>query len=159
MKVVYFGVGCFWGGEAYFRKVKGIKKVEVGYANGNEDKLHPTYEEVCQGKYNFVEVVKIEFDETIISFELLFKKFYSIINPFSLNKQGNDIGVQYKSLITSTDKTLIKKAKLLIKEYQKKEKRIIRIKVELLKNYFKAEAYHQNYLKKNPFGYCHIKLD
>ena len=128
MKVVYFGVGCFWGGEAYFRKVKGITKVEVGYANGNEDKFHPTYEEVCQGRYNFVEVVKIEFDETIIIFEILFKKFYSIINPFSLNKQGNDMGVQYKSLITSADKTLIKNAKLSIEEYQKKKKELLELK-------------------------------
>lgn len=150
---IYLAGGCFWGVEAYFGYINGVIDTSVGYANSKV--ANPSYEDVCSGATNSVECVEIEYNESIITLEGLLDEFFSIINPYSLNKQGNDIGTQYRSgiyYINPSDKEII--------EHYIASHFSTPIKTEVLKleNYFLAESYHQKYLKKNPNGYCHIDL-
>ncbi len=153
-KEIYLAGGCFWGTEKYLSLVKGIVSTEVGYANGNTE--NPTYEDVCYKKTGHAETVKIVYDPYIVSLEFILKLYYDVINPLSINRQGNDIGTQYRTGIYYTDakdKDIIIES---IKELQKNYDKPIAIEVMPLENYFKAEEYHQKYLDKNPNGYCHI---
>ncbi len=158
-QTITLGAGCFWGTQAYFDLTEGVIKTEVGYANGEQK--HITYDQVCQGNTNFIEVCKVEFDDKIISFENLLAKYWTIINPLLINQQGNDLGKQYQSAIfynqNDEDKFLpiILKSKEII---QKKYDKPITTLIEVLTNYVLAESYHQKYLQKNPHGYCHIVL-
>ena len=146
MKKAIFAMGCFWGPENKFSKLRGVINTEVGYCGGNKEKT--TYEEVCTGKTNHAEVVKIEFDEKIISYEEIIKFFFKMHDPTTLNKQGPDIGTQYRSEIFYFDenqKKIAEKIKLnLINKYNDK----IVTNISEQKNYCKAEEYHQKYLKK-----------
>ena len=157
MKRIVLGGGCFWGVEEFFSRINGIMNTEVGYANGRTE--NPTYEDVCYGNTYFAEVCLIDYDENIISLEEILNKFWSIIDPTTLNRQGNDIGSQYRTGIYYVDKTdeeiILKSVDNLQKNYIKK----IATEIKPLENYYKAEEYHQRYLKKNPNGYCHIHLD
>lgn len=157
MKRIVLGGGCFWGVEEFFSRINGVMNTEVGYANGRTE--NPTYEDVCYGNTYFAEVCLIDYDENIISLEELLNKFWSIIDPTTLNRQGNDIGSQYRTGIYYVDKAdeeiIIKSVDNLQKNYIKK----IATEIKPLENYYKAEEYHQRYLKKNPNGYCHIHLD
>lgn len=154
MKVIYLAGGCFWGVEAYFRNLKGVISTEAGYANGNIN--NPSYEDLIKGIATHAEAVKIVYDN--ISLNELLSHFFRFVDPFSLNKQGNDIGIQYRSGIyyTNIDDEAIILA--VIKDIEKRFKRKSFVDVEPLKNYFKAEDYHQEYLVKNPKGYCHVNL-
>lgn len=157
MKKIVLAGGCFWGIEEYFSRINGVLETEVGYANGNTK--HPTYEDVCRRNTGFTEACYINYDENIISLELLLKQFLEIIDPTSLNRQGNDIGSQYRTgiyYLDSNDLDIIKKSINNIKLNYTSE---IVTELEPLKNYYPAEGYHQKYLKKNPKGYCHINLD
>lgn len=148
--------GCFWGVEAYYQKLKGIITTNVGYANGNIE--NPTYEEVCSGQATHAEVVAVIYNSSQISLEKVLEHFFRMIDPFSLNKQGNDIGVQYRSGLyyeSLEDKKIIET--FIKKEQEKYDKKIV-VEVEELQNYYLAENYHQNYLIKNPTGYCHIDM-
>ena len=156
MKTIYLAGGCFWGIEAYFGYIKGVGKTKVGYANSKID--NPSYEMVCYGKTDAVEAVEIIYDSQIVSLDSILDNFFGIIDPTSLNRQGNDIGSQYRSGIYFVDKSdgdeiLAYMAKIAPK-YDKK----ICTEVKPLTNFFEAESYHQKYLKKNPNGYCHIDL-
>lgn len=157
MKRIVLGGGCFWGVEEFFSRINGVMNTEVGYANGRTE--NPTYEDVCYGNTYFAEVCLIDYDENIISLEEILNKFWSIIDPTTLNRQGNDIGSQYRTGIYYVDKAdeeiIIKSVDNLQKNYIKK----IATEIKPLENYYKAEEYHQRYLKKNPNGYCHIHLD
>jgi peptide-methionine (S)-S-oxide reductase len=157
MKRIVLGGGCFWGVEEFFTRINGVMNTEVGYANGRTE--NPTYEDVCYGNTYFAEVCLIDYDENIISLEEILNKFWSIIDPTTLNRQGNDIGSQYRTGIYYVDKAdeeiIIKSVDNLQKNYIKK----IATEIKPLENYYKAEEYHQRYLKKNPNGYCHIHLD
>lgn len=157
MKRIVLGGGCFWGVEEFFSRINGVMNTEVGYANGRTE--NPTYEDVCYGNTYFAEVCLIDYDENIISLEEILNKFWSIIDPTTLNRQGNDIGSQYRTGIYYVDKIdeeiIIKSVDNLQKNYIKK----IATEIKPLENYYKAEEYHQRYLKKNPNGYCHIHLD
>ena len=157
MKRIVLGGGCFWGIEEFFSRINGVMNTEVGYANGRTE--NPTYEDVCYGNTYFAEVCLIDYDENIISLEEILNKFWSIIDPTTLNRQGNDIGSQYRTGIYYVDKAdeeiIIKSVDNLQKNYIKK----IATEIKPLENYYKAEEYHQRYLKKNPNGYCHIHLD
>lgn len=151
--LIYLAGGCFWGVEAYFGYIKGILKTSVGYANSKVE--NPSYEMVCSGITNSVECVKIEYDEVIISLEMILDEFFSIIDPYSQNRQGNDIGTQYRSgiyYINANDKKIIET--YIVSHFNKP----IKTEVLELQNYFLAESYHQKYLTKNPNGYCHIDL-
>tara|TARA_B100000959_G_C14547210_1_gene446111 strand:- start:128 stop:580 length:453 start_codon:yes stop_codon:yes gene_type:complete len=147
MKKAIFALGCFWKPEENFSKLNGIINTEVGYCGGYVDKT--TYEEVCSGKTNHAEVVKIEFDEKKISYEDLIKKFFQMHDPTTLNKQGPDIGKQYRSEIFFLDdeqKKIAEKTKSILNN-KYKEKIVTNISKQ--RNYCKAEEYHQKYIKKN----------
>nr|WP_312363476.1 peptide-methionine (R)-S-oxide reductase MsrB [Sphingobacterium sp.] len=153
-QVIYFAGGCFWGTEHFFKQVRGVTATEVGYANGNLK--HPSYEQVSTGKTGFAETVKVTYDPQIVELKLLVDLFLKTIDPTSLNKQGNDIGTQYRTGIYYTDKSVIPVIKKSLAELDKQYPAKIVVELEPLQNYYDAEAYHQKYLDKNPGGYCHI---
>ena len=156
MKKIVLAGGCFWGVEEFLSRINGVTETEVGYANGRT--LNPTYEDVCNKNTYFAESCYVTYDENIVSLEEILKEYWSIINPTSLNKQGNDVGSQYRTGIYYLDEedldTIIKSKSENQKNYDKK----IVTEIKPLINYYKAEDYHQKYLKKNPNGYCHIKF-
>ncbi|MDH8677994.1 peptide-methionine (S)-S-oxide reductase MsrA [Fusibacter bizertensis] len=157
MKKIVLGGGCFWGMEAYFKRFDGVIKTEVGYANGHT--VDPTYQEVCSNTTGHAEVLWLEYDPEVISLDVLLEHLWKVIDPTSLNRQGGDIGSQYRTGVyyfDASDVAVINASKA--KEQEKHEKPIV-TEIEPLKCYFAAEEYHQDYLKKNPNGYCHIKLD
>lgn len=156
MKKIVLAGGCFWGVEEFLSRINGVISTEVGYANGRTE--NPTYEDVCYKNTYFAEVCLVEYDEKILSLEDLLKEYWSIIDPTVLNRQGPDVGSQYRTGIYYLNEddieTILKSKEENQKNYDKK----IVTEVLPLTNYYKAEEYHQKYLKKNPNGYCHIKL-
>ncbi len=156
MKEIVLAGGCFWGVEEYMSRIDGVLDTKVGYANGNTE--NPTYEEVCTNTTGYAEACYIKFDENILSLEELLNRFWKIINPTIQNRQGPDIGSQYRTgiyYIDEKDLEIINKTK---EEQQEKYKDSIVTEIEPLKVFYNAEEYHQKYLKKNPGGYCHIDL-
>ena len=153
-KEIYLAGGCFWGIEKYFSLVKGIKGTEVGYANGNTE--NPSYEDVCLKETGHAETVKVCYDENEISLEFLLKLYYDVIDPLAKNRQGNDLGTQYRTGIYYTDERDKKRILASLQELQRNYDSPLAVEVLPLANYFPAEEYHQNYLEKNPNGYCHI---
>ena len=157
LKEIWLAGGCFWGTEDYLKRIKGVVHTSVGYANGIIEE--PTYELVYTGRTGFVEAVYVVYDPAVISLDFLLDVYYGSINPTSLNKQGGDVGTQYRTgiyYVDDVDKPIIMKS---IKGLQTKYDKPIMIEVEPLNNYYLAEAYHQNYLDKNPNGYCHISVE
>tara|TARA_B100000579_G_C22118803_1_gene526528 strand:- start:88 stop:528 length:441 start_codon:yes stop_codon:yes gene_type:complete len=146
MEIAVLALGCFWGPEIKFGKLDGIIKTEVGYCGGNSDKT--TYEKVCSGTTNHAEVVKLEFDPKIISYEKILSYFFEIHDPTTLNSQGPDIGTQYRSEIFYVNDNQKKIAKKIIEENNKKLSGKVVTKLSILKNYCIAEDYHQKYLVK-----------
>ena len=155
IKELYLAGGCFWGVEAYFISIEGIVETKVGYSNGKTD--NTTYEKVSETDH--AETVYIKYDDSIISLDKILEYLYHIVDPFSINKQGNDKGRQYRTGIYSKYQNTLEIAKEFISKKQKEENQEIQIEVEILKNFIPAEEYHQNYLEKNPDGYCHINLN
>lgn len=147
------GGGCFWCVEAAFREIEGIVDIECGYSDGFGE--NPTYESVCKGDDGWVEVVKINFSQNSIKILDILNIFFAIHNPTELNRQGADIGIQYRSTILWCDKDHKKIIEDFIKDRQKDyNKKIVTI-VKECENFHKAEEYHQNYFAKNPQnGYC-----
>ena len=146
MEIAVLALGCFWGPEIKFGKLEGITKTEVGYCGGNNDKT--TYEEVCSGNTNHAEVVKLEFDPIKISYEEILHYFFEIHNPTTLNAQGPDIGTQYRSEIFYINEEQKKIAEKIIEENDKELSGKVVTKLSKIKNYCKAEDYHQKYLEK-----------
>ena len=146
MEIAILALGCFWGPEEKFSKVKGIINTEVGYCGGNTNPT--TYEEVCSGSTNHAEVVKIEFDEKIISFENLLEKFFEMHDPTSLNRQGPDVGTQYRSEIFFTNDNQKKIAEEVRLRLNKKYNGKIITNISEEKSYCKAEDYHQKFIQK-----------
>ena len=153
-KEIYIAGGCFWGLQAYFKKINGILETEVGYANGNTNIT--SYKEV--DSTNHSETVRVIYDADVIDLDTILLYYYQVIDASSLNKQGNDIGTQYRTGIYYIDEKDIEIIEKSLFELQKSYKEEIKIEVDKLKNYVKAEEYHQDYLDKNPNGYCHINL-
>lgn len=156
-KEIYLAGGCFWGTEKYLSLIKGIISTEVGYANGNTP--CPTYQDVCYKNTGHTEAVKVVYDSAVINLTSVLSLFYDVINPTSINKQGNDVGSQYRSGIYYVDKSDLEEIQKSIIELQTKYEEKIAIEVLPLDNYTTAEEYHQKYLDKNPGGYCHIGPD
>lgn len=157
LATVYFADGCFWRVDAYFERVFGVYKTSSGYANGTGSA--PTYKTVMSGKEGFAETVKVVYDSNRVSLEELLDYLFQVIDPTLKNQQGNDIGVQYRTGIyyeIKAHKKIIEKA---IKLEQKKYDKPLITEVLPLQNFYLAEENHQNYLEKNPDGYCHINLD
>ena len=146
MEIAVLALGCFWGPEIKFSKIEGIIKTEVGYCGGNSTTT--TYKEVCTGSTNHAEVVKLDFDEKIITYEKILKIFFQIHDPTTLNSQGPDFGTQYRSEIFYLNDIQKEKAEKVYEEVNKKLSGKVVTKISLLKNYCPAEEYHQMYLKK-----------
>ncbi|MGL4721749.1 MAG: peptide-methionine (S)-S-oxide reductase MsrA [Desulfovibrionaceae bacterium] len=153
MKKLYLGGGCFWGMEAYFKSINGIIRTEVGYGHSIVEK--PTYEELCSGRTKAVEVLYIEYDEMDISLNRVLFHYMQNIDPTTLNRQGNDIGTQYRTGIYYVDESDFYTIQVFLQEEAKKYPTAIVVEVISMDNYYRAEEYHQNYLGKNPLGYCH----
>ena len=153
-KEIHLAGGCFWGLEAYMQKLNGVEDAISGYANGKTE--NPTYKDLHTSGH--AETVKVIYKPEIISLEDLLTHYLRVVNPVSVNKQGNDIGTQYRSGIYYTDKNDKKVIDNILKKEQTKHDKPIAIEVLPLKHFFEAEEYHQDYLFKNPNGYCHIDL-
>ena len=146
MEIAILACGCFWSPEIKFSKLKGVSKTEVGYCGGNTE--NTTYEEVCTGNTNHAEVVKLEFDSSQISYSEILNYFFEIHDPTSLNFQGPDIGTQYRSEIFYSNDKQKKIAEEVLSKYNIKYNGKIVTKISEIKNYCKAEEYHQKYLEK-----------
>ena len=146
MEIAILGAGCFWGPEIKFSKLNGVLKTEVGYCGGKSPKT--SYREVCTGETNHAEVVKIEYDESKISYEQILNYFFEIHDPTTLNQQGYDIGTQYRSEIFYNNQNQKKIAEETLNKMNKKLNGKIVTNVSETKNYCKAEEYHQKYLEK-----------
>lgn len=157
MKKIVLAGGCFWGVEEYFSRIDGVKETKVGYANGHKE--NPTYEEVCTGLTGHAEAIYIEYAQDEVTLDKILEKYFGIIDPTVLNRQGPDIGHQYRTGIYYIDEEDLE----VINEYKEKEQlkydKPIVTEIEPLKCFYDGEEYHQSYLKKNPGGYCHINLD
>ena len=146
MEIAVLALGCFWGPEIKFSKIEGIIKTEVGYCGGNSPTT--TYKEVCTGDTNHAEVVKLDFDEKIISYEKILKTFFQIHDPTTLNSQGPDFGTQYRSEIFYLNDNQKKIAEKVLNDINERLSGKVVTKISLLKNYCPAEEYHQKYLEK-----------
>ena len=146
MEIAVLALGCFWGPEIKFSKIDGIIKTEVGYCGGNSPVTN--YKEVCTGNTNHAEVVKLDFDEKIISYEKILKIFFQIHDPTTLNSQGPDFGTQYRSEIFYLNDNQKNIAEKVLKNTNTRLSGKVVTKISLLKNYCPAEEYHQKYLEK-----------
>ena len=146
MEIAVLALGCFWGPEIKFSKIEGIIKTEVGYCGGNTPTTN--YKEVCTGNTNHAEVVKLDFDEKIITYEKILKTFFQIHDPTTLNSQGPDFGTQYRSEIFYDNEKQSEIAKKILDQSNKKFFDKIVTRISPIKNYCKAEEYHQKYLEK-----------
>ena len=146
MEIAVLALGCFWGPEIKFSKIDGIIKTEVGYCGGNSSVT--TYKEVCTGNTNHAEVVQLDFDEKIITYEKILKTFFQIHDPTTLNSQGPDFGTQYRSEIFYLNDNQKIIAEKVLNEVNERLSGKVVTKISLLKNYCPAEEYHQKYLEK-----------
>ena len=153
-KTIYFAGGCFWGTEHYFKMIKGVVGTTVGYANSIME--NPSYKDVCSGDTLAAETVKVDYDPSLVSLEFLTRMFFHAIDPTSLNRQGNDIGTQYRTGIYYTDNEDLAEIYKVFEEQRSMTEGEIVVEVKALQNFYAAEDYHQDYLDKNPDGYCHL---
>lgn len=154
MSEIYLAGGCFWGSEKYLSSIPGVVATEVGYANGTTDS--PTYEEVCHQNTGHAEAVRVNYDPKTLSLEFLLELYYDSVNPLSLNRQGGDVGKQYRTGIYYTNEADLPVIEQSLARLQQRYDCPIAIEAKPLLNYSPAEEYHQKYLDKNPGGYCHI---
>lgn len=154
-QVAYLGGGCFWCVEAVFLDLTGVNAVESGYAGGHVN--NPSYEQICDGNTGHAEIIRVEFDPKLISFRKVLKVFFGVHDPTTLNRQGNDVGTQYRSVVFYTNDEQRVDAQAVIDELTQEKifDRKIVTEVSPLSNYSVAEAYHQRYFENNPNqGYC-----
>ena len=152
-ETIFLAGGCFWGLQKYFDQFDGVLRTEVGYANGPD--RAPSYEDVCNDS-GHAETVMIEYDEGRISLETLLDSYFLVIDPLSVNRQGHDEGIQYRTGIFYTDDDQLKAVRTVYDREEARAGAKLAVEVEPLRNFFSAEEYHQKYLEKNPGGYCHI---
>ena len=155
-KLIYLAGGCFWGAEHFFKQCAGIVSTETGFANGNTE--NPTYKEVYTDKTGFAEAVKIEYNPNRISLRRILEFFFMVIDPTSVNKQGEDVGTRYRTGIYYTDAGDLDIIKEVYDKEQSESESKFAVEVEPLKNYYAAEDYHQDYLERKADGYCHLPL-
>ena len=153
MKTIYFAGGCFWGVEKYFSLAKGVISTCVGYTNGTKN--NPSYHDLKSGLDDASETVKIDYDENVVSLEKLIELYLRVVDPYSKNKQGEDEGIQYRTgiyYLSNEDKQIVESYfnKIGLKKHM--------IEILPLHKFFLAEEYHQDYLTKNPNGYCHVNM-
>ena len=153
-KEIYFAGGCFWGTERLFQCIEGVTATTCGYANGNKS-IEPDYKKVCRGDTGYRETVHVEYDPQVVTLNQLLKAFFSVIDPTVEKQQGPDIGDQYQTGIYYTDV----ESEDTVSKYVDNEKKkypVFAVEVDKLSVFVPAEEYHQDYLIKNPQGYCHI---
>ena len=153
-KEIYLAGGCFWGTEHYFKQIEGVVETEVGFANGNTE--NPTYKEVYTDTTGYAETVYVKYDPDVVSLEFLLQMFFKAIDPTSLNKQGHDEGTRYRTGIYFSDSEDLPVIEKVFAEEQKNYQEPLAVEKLPLKIFYTAEEYHQDYLDKNPTGYCHL---
>lgn len=153
VKTIYLAGGCFWGMQKFFDQFDGIVSTEVGYANGPD--RAPSYQEVCTNS-GHAETLRVDYDPAVITLTQLLNNFFMVIDPLSVNRQGNDCGVQYRTGIYYTDTDDLPEIEVVYKAEEEKAGARLAVELMPLQNFFSAEEYHQKYLDKNPTGYCHI---
>ena len=153
-KTIYLAGGCFWGVQAYFKQLKGVESTRVGYANGTT--AFPKYEDLKSGKADHAETVKVDYDDEVITLSELLEHYLRFVDPYSVDQQGHDIGHQYRSGVYYTDVLDAVETQSYFAEHLQPG---WKIEVDMMRNFFPAEEYHQDYLDKNPGGYCHVNLN
>lgn len=156
MKEIYLAGGCFWGTQHFLKQIRGVAATRTGYANGST--VDPTYEQVYTDSTGYAETVAVEYDPTEVSLELLLDLYFRTIDPTSLNRQGEDSGTRYRTGIYYTSEEDLPTIRAVMERESAKYDAPIVVEVEPLKNFYPAEEYHQDYLDKNPAGYCHIPV-
>ncbi len=153
METIYLAGGCFWGMQKFIDQFQGVARTEVGYANG-PDKA-PSYQEVCRSS-GHAETVRVDYDETVIPLEKLLDCYFMVIDPLSVNRQGEDAGIQYRTGVYYTEESQRPVIERVFSREREKAGAPLAVELAPLRNFFSAEEYHQKYLEKNPGGYCHI---
>ena len=153
MKTIYLAGGCFWGTQKFFDQFPGVIRTTVGYANGATE--HPSYRDVCRGS-GHAETVRIDYDEERLSLSGLLEYYFMAIDPTSVNRQGGDSGIQYRTGIYYTDADALPEIQAFMARKRNEYALPLAVEVAKLEHFFDAEEYHQKYLEKNPGGYCHI---
>lgn len=153
MKAIFLAGGCFWGMQKFLDQFEGVTFTEVGYANGPD--TAPSYREVCDNS-GHAETVRVEYDESVLSLPELLRFYFQVVDPVSVNRQGMDCGIQYRTGIYYTDEDQLPSILEVCAEVEAKVQKPLAVEVKPLENFFPAELYHQKYLDKNPGGYCHI---
>ena len=157
-EIAIFGGGCFWCTEAVFEQLRGVTLVMPGYAGGSRP--DPTYEDVCTGETGHAEVIRVEFDPTVISYDDLLTVFFAAHDPTTLNRQGNDVGTQYRSIILTTTDEQRKKAEAFIKKLDEGDATKVVTEIKPLEMFYPAEAYHHHYFQNNPDkAYCQLVIN
>ena len=153
MKTIYLAGGCFWGMQKFFDQFEGVVRTEVGYANGPD--TAPSYQDVCASS-GHAETLRIDYDEAAVTLDALLNYYFMVIDPVSVNQQGEDRGIQYRTGIYYTGEDQLPQIKAKYRQEEQKAGVPLAVEAAPLKNFFPAEEYHQKYLEKNPSGYCHI---
>ena len=154
MKDIYFAGGCFWGTQHFFSQIDGVKEAVAGYANGNTE--NPSYEQVYTDRTGFAETVRVSYDPSRVSLEELTELFFCIIDPLSLNRQGHDEGTRYRTGVYYTNALKLAALEDIFAREEKKAGAPLAVELQPLRNFYPAEDWHQDYLVKNPEGYCHL---
>lgn len=157
MKEIYLAGGCFWGTEHFFKQIDGVVETETGFANGRGE--HPTYKEVYTDTTGFAETVRVVYDPQRVSLKFLLLMFFKAIDPLSLNRQGHDEGTRYRTGVYYTDAADLPVIDEVWQQEQARYDAPLAVEKLPLTNYYSAEEYHQDYLDKNPDGYCHLPLE
>lgn len=155
-KEIYFAGGCFWGTEHFFKQIEGVLETEVGFANGHTE--NPTYKEVYTDQTGFAETVYVKYNPDVVSLEFLLNMFFKAIDPTSLNKQGEDEGTRYRTGVYYTNDDDLAVIEKVFSQEQQNYQQPLAVEKLPLQNYYSAEEYHQDYLDKNPTGYCHLPI-
>ena len=150
---IYLAGGCFWGTQKFFDQFDGVTATEVGYANGPD--ARPTYQDVCASS-GHAETVRVDYDPSVLSLAKLLEYYFMVIDPLSVNRQGHDSGIQYRTGIYYTDESQLHEIETVYRAQEAKAGAKLAVELQPLQNFFTAEEYHQKYLDKNPNGYCHI---
>jgi len=153
-KELFLAGGCFWGTQEYLGNIEGVMETDVGYANGHVP--NPTYEAVCHHETGYAEAVRVAYDPAKLSLSFLLKLYFESIDPVAVNRQGGDCGEQYRTGIYYTDDADLPAIQTAVSGLEKQIGMTTSIEVKPLENYYLAEEFHQDFLKKNPSGYCHI---
>lgn len=156
---LYVAGGCFWGVEHFFKQIEGVIDTEVGFANGDKTIVNPSYKEVYTDSTGYAEAVHIVYNPEVVSLEFLTLMFFAAIDPVSVNQQGHDVGTRYRTGIYYTKAEELPVIRKVYDDIQAKYDEPLAVEVEPLQMFYKAEEYHQDYLDKNPQGYCHLPIE